>query len=556
MTVACDDMNSIIQDDLDKGVATYPGKVEYITASPGRNKAMLYWYLNSDSRIDSTVIICSGDKDTIVKKKAPLTTGDYRKDSLEITNLEEGVYTFRAYTVDKDGQRSIMTETLPITVFGNLAVQVLPSRGIASTQMLTGGHLQVTWQDVLETDDDGLTPQLQFTVVKHFDYINETEKIDTVDNKTKTTSLNGLNRLSPFTVKSVYTVGYDTASTAVSTYYPSVVEKTILEGEPNNFTVLTDEAASTVKKLAYPFTAVGGWTLKDLYYFPNLEELDLTRGIPETLPTLTYERNGVTSVVGGGPWSYLASGWISEDETKIIEDLLKSRSALKIVNYRYNSYPRLDAVLQKYPNQIEWKGEAPPDDEIMIPHNLWFDYRVEDNSKGANVDYNENGDNVPDSIAEKFTKRALKNVYKVTVTAQNSTIGFSLPEGVQFVFNPHGNLKADVYLETPADTAYSWMKPKDVSKYESWNKIMLSRKNRLVNFPDTSPFNLPSNEATGCTWNVNTELGTWRDINWGLTGASGDHNRVILIQMGDNGQWILPSGQSLVYYIANLRFTK
>jgi hypothetical protein len=177
---------------------------------------------------------------------------------------------------------------------------------------------------------------------------------------------------------------------------------------------------------------------------------------------------------------------------------------------------------------------------------------VEDNARGATVDHQEDGSNVPDEIAEKFDGE-LRNVYKVRVTASNSSIAFSLPEGVQFVFEPHGVLNFDAYLEA-TDTAYTWMKPAGTSKYESWNRIMCRRKSRLDNFPNTSPYGSNSNGA-GPTWNVNTELGTWKNLSWALQTVPQEHIRVIEMQMGNGGAWGLPSGQTLTYYIANLRWT-
>jgi hypothetical protein len=162
---------------------------------------------------------------------------------------------------------------------------------------------------------------------------------------------------------------------------------------------------------------------------------------------------------------------------------------------------------------------------------------------------------VPAEIAEKF-EGDLRNVYKVTVTASNSTIAFSLPAGVQFGFVPHGVLKFDAYIEA-TDPEYSWMKPAGVSKYDTWNRILLWRETKLSQFPESSKYtngNTLLNNAIA--WNVGTELGTWKSQAWELQTVPQEHRMVIRMQFGDNSPWVLPSGQTLSYYVANLRLTK
>jgi hypothetical protein len=87
-----------------------------------------------------------------------------------------------------------------------------------------------------------------------------------------------------------------------------VTELTLLEAAGLN--ELTHEAASRITRLTFPL-GLEDWTFQDLYYFPNLRELDLTPGTTE-LPTYTYTGNGFTSTVGGGPWLYFASRYMAE----------------------------------------------------------------------------------------------------------------------------------------------------------------------------------------------------------------------------------------------------
>jgi hypothetical protein len=554
MTVACDDMNSIIQDDLNKGEAIYPGAIAYIYAYPGKEKAKLYWYYYPDSRIAKTVITWDGGK---VEKPAGkgeassgVITAGLRRDSIDITGLAEGTYTFMAYTEDKDGHRSIDETSFPVYVYGNTYTRTLSPRAFASSDMLTSGTLRITWQNAL--------PNMLYSIVTYPDHRDNPDgvltTVDTVRNSAATTDLPGLKRLKPFTIRTVFRIGYfnDTVS-VTGRYYPSVVEKTLLEA--NGLTELTDEAALRITKLTFPLS-LEGWTFRDLYFFPNLRELDLTPGT-ESLPEYTYEGNGVTSTVGGGPWLYFASGYMSDTDRAILTDLLASGQLTK-VKYTRNSYPRVDDVLEMHSSNmtVEWIPAAPLPDELMIPANLLLDYRVAESGKGATVVHSEDGSIVPADIAAKFSGD-LTNVYKVTVTAQNSTIAFSLPSGVQFGFVPHGNLKFDAYIDTPNDADYSWMKPAATSKYASWNQIRRWRETRLSQFPESSKYTNGSTGPEGAvSWDVDTELGTWKSHSWALQSVPQEHRMLIRLQFGNDAVWGLPGGQSLSYYIANLRWTK
>jgi hypothetical protein len=551
MTVACDDMNSIIQSDLDKGEAIYPGKVGGLEAVSGRGKVMLYWQLNPDIRVSKTVITWENSGTAASIEKAVSVAGA-QIDSTEITGLAEGLYIFSAYTVDKDGNRSIAISSAPVNVYGDIYIGSLPARGIAKTEMLVKGDMRITWQDAPENMLYSLV-----TYMDHRENANGVKTVDTVFNNVTATTLPGLIRLKPFSVKSIFQVGLDTASTTGS-YYPSVAEKSILEA--SGFLELTDEAARQVTKLTFPL-GFESWTLQDLYYFPNLRELDLTQGTSE-LPTLTYVRNFTNTLgdttarynetIGGGNWLYFASGYMSDNNRAIIRDLLESGQLTKI-KYTANSYPRLDADLAPYPDKVEIKPVTLPDD-ILIPDNLRLNYLVENNDKGANIDYSADGSNVPPEIAAKFGG-TLKNVYKVTVNYKNSTLAFSLPEGIQFGFVPHGYVKFDVYVHT-TDTAYTFMRPLDISKYGGYRNVVITRRSKLNAFPEHSPYGTVS-AWTALTYN-DGELGAWKASNpWNLTSVPQEHIRLITMQLGsDDVTWGLPGGQTLTYYIANLRMSK
>jgi hypothetical protein len=566
MTVACDDMNSIIQDDLDKGEAIYPGKAGELTAVPGMGRVWLYWQLGPDSRVEKTVISWTFNNETKTKEApVPAGTGS-RPDSTEITGLEEGLYTFSAYTVDGQGNKSITVESNPVNVLGSIYVASLSARGIAKTEMQTGGIFKITWQ---EPPANSL-----YTVLTYKDF-SESEtgvtRVDTIENPnarpgqiiTQTSECSGLTRLETFSVQTFYQTGLDVAP-ATGYYYPTVFEKEILES--NGLTELTSAKAGDIRKLAYPL-GIETWTLQDLYYFPNLTELDLTPGTTDDIPTLEYVRSYTsaygnvvttyTKTVGGGSWPYFAGGYTADLNKNIIKDLLESGQLTK-VKYTRNSYPGLDAVLEPYTDRVEWIPAALPEEGLMLTDNFLLDYVVENQDRTATVENSDDPTYVPAAIAAKRGDIKLRNVYRVGLSKTNSTVAFSLPLDVQFSLNPYGTLTADVYIQQDNNDSqdYEWIK--GYSRYSAYKTVKVTAQTELSNFSGHSPYSNPGGNTVNATF-PEDQLGTWQRLSWNLGGLSAGHVRVISLQLGADGAPAptdLPSGKTLTYYFANLRFVK
>jgi hypothetical protein len=603
MTVACDDMNSIIQDDLDRGEAIYPGKPGYVRpvddVFAGIGRAWIYWGLGSDSRVVKSVIsyTYSGETTTIEKTAPEIGDNyyDYRADSLEITGLAEGYYTFSVYTVDSDGHRSISTSLYPqiVQIYGETHLNALSPRSIDKMDMQTGGDLKITW-----TKD---TTNLLYSVVKYYDHSESAmgiTQIDTIPNKEVETVLTGFKRFKNFLVTSYYQVGIDVAQ-AEDFYAPPVIEKVLLATAPNGFAELTTEAAMAVTELTYPF-GMESWTLQDLYYFPNLRTLDLTPGT-QTLSELKYARhytelnklgNGgagsidtvltVTNTVGGGPWLNFVSGYMTDENIATINDLLESGQLTK-VKYTRNSYPGLDPVLEKHGGKIEWSPVNPPDD-VMIPKNLLSDYRLEDSGRGnVEVSHSDDESVVPDDIAGKFAGE-LKNVYKVVLNQYgnqqvSNTAVFSLPEGVRFNSKEYKYLKFDVYIEVAGD---SILLDSRYSKYGGFKNIQIIRKTRFDNFPATSPYpsrvngdrnedftyskqpDDPDDPDDGTPLGLSdAELGSWKSLTVDMSNdpvvlglSVAYHSRILILKFGLDSPWLPDYAKGLTYYVANLRWSK
>jgi hypothetical protein len=605
MTVACDDMNSIIQDDLDKGEAIYPGRPGYSRpvddVFPGLGKVWVYWALPSDSRVVKTIITYTFNGETKTVEKVASAADDenfgYRADSILIPDLAEGYYSFSMSTVDKEGHRSITSALYPqvVRVYGEIYLNTLLPRGVESTEMLAGGNLKITWAN--DTTD------VLYSLIEHTDYTGRssigTKKVDTVFNKTTESILSGFTKFQIFKVTSYRQLGIDTAPVEYLHASP-VVEKALLAN--NGFTVLTAEAANNVRELAYPI-GVASRTLQDLYYFSNLQTLDLTPGTTE-LPELTYNKYYVDryyqsertdtikyeSKIGGCPWLHIVSGYMPKSDMDIIDSLLTS-GPLTTVKYTRNSYPGLDAVLDKHHDKIVWNPAEPlTRDDVMVPLSLLVDYGVVDRDLGVNlvsglargnVNYvhTVDGSNVPAAIAEKFDGD-LRNVYKVTIGERTNidggssersatTIAFAVPTGeLQLGL---GRLKFDCYIESSG--GYDWLTSGGVSMFGVWKKVKVwcsrtlpgdidadNSPYRANDFPTSingveNPYRADSHEFFLSTNNPGFDIafGDWTSCEYNLTAQSPGHYRVIRIQFGADGAPRV-NGRNLVYYIANLRF--
>lgn len=562
----CDDQNYLHQKYLDQGEAVYPGIPSDLTAISGNEKVKFTWALNADPRIVRSVIYWNdGEKDDSLSVN--VTSMDLQE---AVVTIKEGTYEFKLITMDELGHKS-MSVTRTVQVFGPKYFSTLSPRDIVSSTMQATGDLRINWW---ETPPDNLL----YTFVTYTDYSNDPNGVltttDTIYTEMMSTTLTGYKRVKPFTINSIYQIGVDTVWISdTETHQPAIAEDILAF---NGITETTDAALLEVKKLSFPLS-LEGWTFGCLSYFPNLEELDLTPGT-ETLPEYTYTGNGVSCTVGGGPWLHFVSGFMSANDKTILETLLRSGQLKKVKYTRYsytghnNQQQPLDYILEQYSDKVEWVPAEPVSDQaLMIPPNLLLDYRVAESDKGATVVHSEDGSIVPAAVAAKFDGE-LKNVYKVTITGSNSTIAFSTPQGTQFSFVPYGSLQFDSYIET-TDPDYGWLKS-GISQYAAWNTIYRWRECSLEQFPESNKYSGNHARENALSWTIatttdvkdedgtvigqenGTELGTWKSHAWGLVTVPQEHRMIIRLQFGLDGLWPLPAGESLTYYLANVRWVR
>ena len=107
---ACGDMDSIHEQYSGRPEKIYIGRVDSLKAHGGLNRTMLSWYMNSDPKIDSTVIYWNFRQDSLVKPFVRTTPG-MQKDSVFIEGLGEGNFNFEVTitTKTRKWKRSSMT---------------------------------------------------------------------------------------------------------------------------------------------------------------------------------------------------------------------------------------------------------------------------------------------------------------------------------------------------------------------------------------------------------------------------------------------------------------
>jgi hypothetical protein len=111
---------------MNLGEIIYVGKPEALEALPGENRNKLKWVLVSDPKIKKAKVFWNNPaspegQSPVAGQRNPgpdsmvvdiVRTGENQPVELLIDRLQEGVYTFDVYTLDKDGNSSIKTEVI------------------------------------------------------------------------------------------------------------------------------------------------------------------------------------------------------------------------------------------------------------------------------------------------------------------------------------------------------------------------------------------------------------------------------------------------------------
>lgn len=332
------------------------------------------------------------------------------------------------------------------------------------------------------------------------------------------------------TVKLSLPFTFNTLSSS-SKFEPS--ESSILT--QNGLSTFTSDAASKFTKLTYPVHAN---SLQDLFYFPNLKELDLTGGEIFKLLSTDYNRNGATSTIGGGPWLPFVrkAGNISASNSQTLKDLLESGSLTK-VRYVPQSMG-LDEMLAPYVKTGIVSLVTLPT-EALIPPNFTLNGVIQDNA--WKMDLVIPAVDAPAGVG-------LQNVVKVTLKAKNASFVLSLPKEYQFNLSEYKNLKFKVYSPSAASLS---------GTYAPYKRLWLRFMNNLWAFGSESTFGQEYwSPGTDKYTLADSELNKWTDVTVSLSDGVDKHNRVIVLNIGGEPSLTFAPSTDMVYYFSNFRFSK
>ena len=100
-------MNDTQEKYLDWGEKIYAAKIDSVFALSGYQRQVIDIYYSAP-RIDHGIIVYNLNQDTVVFE---LPEDGSRHFSVPINNLEEAEYNYTIYTFDRDGNKSLPTET-------------------------------------------------------------------------------------------------------------------------------------------------------------------------------------------------------------------------------------------------------------------------------------------------------------------------------------------------------------------------------------------------------------------------------------------------------------
>lgn len=534
---SCEDMYSNLK--KYEGEIVYPARFDTIIGYVGYERVEID--LMKAGRIPSSQMKLGKAKKTVVEYDDVVLTIDSLASYVNITGLTSPkLYRFKIYTIDEFGNKSVPQgiAMIPYTKSDVEALQISaprvmrsPSaavvdwpRGVSSVLL---NYYGLTFE---YTDKNGTVRTGKRGADSRF-YIGNVSAGQAVDVKMSYKIIPRVNNqpiLDTVIFKDNLILNMPTSSSEFA-----ATERDILVA--NGVTVFTADGVSSIEKLVYPVHAN---SLQDVFYFPNLKELDLTGGNLFALPTLTYDRNGVKDIVGGGDYVPFIrkAGDVSSGNMQAVKDLLES-GILKKVYYRPNSMG-LDQMLSPYvaTGVVELVGGP---GSVLIPDKFQLNGVVQASEWKMDITYPATG--AP-------AGEGLENIYKTVLKAKNASFVFALPKEYEFNLKEYRYLKMKVYA--PAKTFFA-------GAYAPYQRIWPRFMNRLWSFGGNSSFgqqywDYPREQYTISDAN----LQTWTDITIDMSSALDKHNRVIVLNIGGEPSLTWAPPADIVYYFANIRFTK
>src|SRR3546814_112491 len=375
---SCDGMYDTLEEY--SGEVVYPAKYDTIVGHIGYERVEID--LMKAGRIPSSEIMMGKAVKTVIEYEDQVITLNSLVSWVNITGLTEPkLYRFKIYTVDEFGNPSVAQEIalIPYTasdlenlVVGSPRVMLSPSAAVVdwpnglSSVVLDYYGLTFSYTDKDDEVREGTRRQDSRFFIGNL----ESGQPVTINMDYKVIpKVNGVPIIDTVTLSQPMELNMPTGST---TFSPS--ERDVLEA--NGVTEFTADGVSSIEKLVFPIRTN---SLQDIFYFPNLKELDLTGGGMFDLTTLVYDRNGAHSEVGGGDWIPFMRkvSNISSGNTQSLKDLLEA-DILEKVTYVPHTMG-LDELLAPYVASgiVEL---VPLPDEVPIPTNLFVNGQVQTNN--------------------------------------------------------------------------------------------------------------------------------------------------------------------------------
>ncbi len=518
-----------------EGEIVYPARFDTIIGLVGYERVELE--LMKAGRIPSEQINLGKAQKTIVEYDDKVVTIDSLVSYVNITGLtSQKLYRFKVYTIDEYGNKSVPQEIalIPFTSDALASMEVSTPRILKSPTAAV-----VDWPNGLSSvlldyyglsfeyeDKDGIVRLGERGENARFFVGNVAAGEDTkikVDYKI-VPLVNGKAILDTVILSDELMIDMPTGSTEFS-----VAEREVLLA--NGVETFTSDGVSPIEKLVFPIHAN---SLQDIFYFPNLKELDLTGGDLFALPELTYDRNGVVDIVGGGSYSPILkkTGGMAEANAQSLIDLLES-GILEKVTYYSNSMG-LDEILEPYVEQgiVEVIQGA---SSVLIDKQFLLDGNVQSSNFNIDITYPYAGSPVEEGI---------ENAYKVVCKAKSASLVFALPKEYEFNIEDYRYLKFKVYA--PSKDVFS-------GTYAPFQRLWPRFMNRMWSFGGNSSFGQQYWALD--KFSIEDEhLQKWTDVTIDMTEALDKHNRVIILNIG--GEPGVTPSEDIIYYFGNIRFEK
>jgi hypothetical protein len=521
------------------GEVVYPGKYDTIVGHVGYERVEID--LMRAGRMPASDVKLGKARKTVVEYDSKIITIDSLVSWVNITGLTQAkLYRFNIYTIDEHNNKSVPQETALIP-FTEEDVNTLAIN--APRTLLSPTAAVIDWPSGLSsvlldycalsfkyTDKDGAVRQGERAADPRFFVANlspGTEASIEVTYKV-VPKVNNVRIIDTVTVVKVLRLQMPTGSTPFSP-----AERDVLTA--NGVTVFTADGVSDIYKLTYPVHAN---SLQDIFYFPNLRELDLTGGTLFPMTTLNYNRNNVQATVGGGdlvPFARKVSD-ITPANLQTLKDLLESGLLTK-VHYIPHSMG-LDELLAPYVETGVVELVALPD-EVLIPMRFFVDGVVQ--STAWRMDIVNPATDAPAGLG-------LENVFKTTLRARSASFVFVLPTEYQFNTQEYRYLKFKVYA--PDKSVFAGI----YAPYQRlWPRVM----NYMWAFASESSFGQEYWAHKADDFKIaDADLQKWIDVTVDMSQATPRHNRVIVINVGGEPSLTFDPPADIVYYFANFRFAK